>query len=198
MKKWLLITLGVLLFAGTASCATQVRYEEATFAGGCFWCMEPPFEKLDGVKSVVSGYSGGKEENPTYQQVSYGQTGHAEVVQVQFNPEVVSYEQLLKIFWRNIDPTQVNGQFADKGRQYRTAIFYQSQEQKDQAENSLKALEALGKFKKPIVTEITEFTAFYPAEEYHQDYYKKKPFHYKSYRIGSGRDRFLKKTWGKK
>ncbi|MDY7096150.1 MAG: peptide-methionine (S)-S-oxide reductase MsrA [Acidobacteriota bacterium] len=170
--------------------------EIATFAGGCFWCMEPPFEKLDGVMSVVSGYTGGEEENPTYKQVSYGRTGHAEAVQVTYDKTRVSYEDLLHVFWRSIDPTQVNGQFADRGTQYRTGIFYHSEEQKRLAEESKQELEENGPFDKPIVTEITEAGPFYEAEDYHQDFYKKNPVRYKSYARGSGRLGFLERTWG--
>lgn len=171
-------------------------WAKATFAGGCFWCMEPPFEKLGGVKEVLSGYAGGDEPNPTYEQVSAGQTGHAEVVQVAFDPDKTSYDTLLDVFWRNIDPTTRNAQFVDQGRQYRSAIFYHDDEQKKKAEASKEALAASGRFDKPIVTEIEPLTAFWPAEGDHQDYYKKNPFRYKLYRLGSGRDQFLKKTWG--
>ena len=173
------------------------KYSVATVAGGCFWCMEPPFERLDGVVSVVSGYSGGTEVNPTYEQVAGGRTSHTESVEILFDPEVISYDKILEVFWMNIDPTQVDGQFADRGKQYRTAIFYHNDEQKAQAEASKKKLEESGKFDKPIVTEIEAFTAFYPAEDYHQDYYKKNEMHYKMYRKGSGREGFLERTWGK-
>lgn len=172
------------------------KQEIATFAGGCFWCMEPPFENLKGVASVVSGYTGGTQENPTYEDVSSGRTGHAEAVQVTYDPAQVTYDQLLDAFWRNIDPTTANAQFADRGRQYRTAIFYHTEEQKKAAEASKEMLAKSGKFDKPIVTEITAASKFYPAEDYHQDYYKKNPLRYKTYRIGSGREGFLKKTWG--
>jgi methionine-S-sulfoxide reductase len=172
------------------------RTQTATFAGGCFWCMEPPFEKLDGVRSVTSGYAGGTEPRPTYQQVSSGQTGHAESVRVVYDPSTVSYERLLDTFWMNIDPTQAEGQFADHGRQYRTAIFYHTEEQRRLADASKQRLASSGKFSKPIVTEISPAGPFYPAEEYHQDYYKKSPFRYHLYRMGSGRDGFIKKTWG--
>lgn len=174
------------------------KYSVATVAGGCFWCMEPPFERLDGVVSVVSGYSGGTEVNPTYDQVAGGRTSHTESVEILFDPKVISYDKILEVFWMNIDPTQVDGQFADRGKQYRTAIFYHNEEQKTQAEASKKKLEESGKFDKPIVTEIEAFTAFYPAEDYHQDYYKKNEMHYKMYRKGSGREGYLERTWGKK
>ena len=170
--------------------------ETAIFAGGCFWCMEGPFEKLDGVTSVISGYTGGRKVHPTYEEVSAGLTEHAEAVEVRYNPQKVSYEKLLYVFWRSIDPTQVDGQFADRGRQYRTAIFYKNRDQNRLAQISKKELEELKKFNQPIVTEITPASEFYPAEEYHQDYYKKNPGHYKAYRRGSGREGFLRKTWG--
>jgi len=167
----------------------------ATFAGGCFWCMEPPFEKLDGVLDVTSGYAGGSEPNPTYEAVSSGTTGHAEAIQVRYDPARVSYQTLLDVFWRQIDPTDPGGQFADRGRQYRSAIFVNSEEQRELAEASKEALAASGRFAKPIATEIVPLKAFYPAEEYHQDYYKKNPIRYAYYRHGSGRDRFLEEAW---
>jgi len=172
------------------------KLEKATFAGGCFWCMEPPYEGLEGVKSVTAGYMGGKTVNPTYEEVSSGKTGHAEVVEVVFDPTKISYEQLLDVFWRNIDPTAENRQFADVGSQYRTAIFYHSEAQKEQAERSKAQLAKSGKFKDPIVTAIVPAGPFYPAEEYHQDYYKKNPQHYERYKVGSGRAGFLKRVWG--
>ena len=167
----------------------------ATFAGGCFWCMEPPFEKLDGVKSVTSGYCGGVEENPTYKQVSYGKTGHTETVQIVYDPEVITYEKLLEVFWRNIDPTAEDRQFVDVGSQYRAAIFYHDDEQKRLAEASKEELAESGRFDDPIVTEIVPASKFWRAEEYHQDFYKKSPKRYKSYRRGSGRDEFIQKHW---
>ena len=172
------------------------KYKVATFAGGCFWCMEPPFEKLEGVVSVASGYSGGPEINPTYEQVASGRTGHAEAVEILYDPEKIRYEKLLEVFWMNIDPTQENGQFADRGRQYRTVIFYHDDEQKMKAEESKKSLGDSGKFSSPIVTDIEPFTSFYRAEDYHQDYYKKNPTHYKMYKKGSGREGFIERTWG--
>lgn len=174
------------------------KYSVATVAGGCFWCMEPPFEKLDGVVSVISGYSGGTEVNPTYEQVASGSTGHTESVEILYDPEKITYEEILNVFWMNIDPTQVDGQFADRGKQYRTVIFYYDDEQKMKAEESKKKLEESGKFDSPIVTTIEPFTAFYNAEDYHQDYYKKNSLHYKAYKKGSGREGFLERTWGKK
>ena len=175
---------------------TRSTTETATLAGGCFWCMEGPFEALDGVVSVTSGYTGGAALNPTYAEVSSGATGHAEAVQIVYDPAQVSYARLLEVFWRNIDPTQPDGQFADHGRQYRTAVFYHSDEQRRQAEASKVALASSGQFTKPIVTEIIPAGPFYPAEDYHQDYYKKNPIRYKLYRVGSGREGFLKRIWG--
>jgi len=175
----------------------DVKYEKAIFAGGCFWCMEPPFEKLDGVKEVISGYTGGNKENPTYEEVSSGVTGHLESVEVIYDPAKVTYEQLLDVFWMQIDPTDAGGQFVDRGGQYRSAIFYLNEEQKALAEKSKEALAASGRFDKPLVTEILPASTFYRAEDYHQDYYKKNPIRYKFYRFGSGRDQFLKKAWEK-
>ena len=175
----------------------EEKLEQATFAGGCFWCMEGPFEQLDGVRSVTAGYTGGATQNPTYEEVSAGTTGHAEAVQIVYEPTKVSYETLLEVFWRNIDPTQPDGQFADHGRQYRTAIFTHDEEQRRLAEASKAQLASSGKFDQPIVTEIVPASSFYPAEDYHQDYYKKNPLRYKLYRAGSGREGYLKRTWGK-
>ncbi len=168
----------------------------ALFAGGCFWCMEPPFEKLPGVISVVSGYTGGPEADPTYEQVSSGRTGHLEAVRVVYDPAKIGYAGLLEVFWRQIDPTDAGGQFADRGPQYRTAIFHADPEQQRLAEASRRELGASGRFPRPIVTEILPAGPFYPAEEYHQDYYKKNPQHYKAYRTGSGREAFLARVWG--
>lgn len=170
------------------------RFAKATFAGGCFWCMEPPFDKLDGVISTTSGYTGGHKENPTYEQVSSGTTGHAEAIQVIYDPDKITYDQLLDVFWRNIDPTDKGGQFCDRGSQYRTAIFYHDDEQKRLAERSRQAVIESTGFK-AIATEITAASAFYPAEEYHQDYYKKNPVRYKFYRYSCGRDKRLKELW---
>ncbi len=167
----------------------------ATFAGGCFWCMEPPFDKLDGVKSTTSGYIGGRVKDPTYKQVSSGRTGHAEAMQVEFDPDVVSYQQLLTLFWHNVDPTQAGGQFCDKGNQYRTAIFYHSEKQKELALKSKEQVrQELGK---RIQTQIVKEKTFYPAEDDHQDYYIKNPTKYKFYRWKCGRDSQLDKVWGK-
>jgi peptide methionine sulfoxide reductase msrA/msrB len=169
----------------------------ATFAGGCFWCVEADFEKLPGVVKAISGYTGGHKENPTYKEVSSGTTGHVEAVQVYYDPSKVSYDQLLDYFWRHIDPTDGGGSFVDRGSQYRSIIFYQNEEERRLAEKSKEALGKSGRFDKPIVTEIQKLTKFYEAEEYHQDYYKKNPLRYKYYRHGSGRDQFLEKVWGR-
>ncbi len=169
----------------------------ATFAGGCFWCTEADFEKLPGVIKVVSGYTGGVEENPTYEQVSSGKTGHVEAVQIYYDPARITYEALLETFWRHIDPTDSGGQFVDRGPQYRSVIFYHDEEQKRLAERSKEALDRSGKFKKPVVTEVVKLKKFYAAEDYHQDYFKKNPMNYYEYRMGSGRDQFTDKVWGK-
>ena len=167
----------------------------ATFAGGCFWCTESDFEKVDGVVEVVSGYTGGDEENPTYEQVSSGTTGHYEAVQVYFDPLKISYTELLDVFWRHVNPTDAGGQFVDRGPQYRSAIFYHDEEQKALAEKSKAAMDSSGVFKTPLVTPIIPLKQFYPAEKYHQDYYKKNPIRYKWYRSGSGRDQYLESIW---
>lgn len=180
----------------TAPAAKSRQLETAIFAGGCFWCMEPPFEKLEGVASVTSGYTGGPEKGPSYREVSSGNTGHVEAVRVEYEPTVISYEYLLEVFWRQIDPTDDGGQFADRGKQYRTAIFVDGRQQRELAEASKKKLAKAGVFDEPIVTEIRPAAPFYPAEKYHQDYYKKNPAHYERYRIGSGRERFLESVWG--
>jgi peptide methionine sulfoxide reductase msrA/msrB len=169
--------------------------EKATFAGGCFWCMEHPFEKLIGVKEVVSGYMGGHKDNPSYKEVSAGTTGHAEAVEILYDPSEVTYEELLDVFWRQVDPTDPVGQFVDRGTQYRSAIFFHDEEQRRVAEASRKKLDKSGRYDKPVITEIVPASTFYRAEEYHQDYYKKSPIRYKFYRAGSGRDTFLKKIW---
>jgi peptide methionine sulfoxide reductase msrA/msrB len=174
----------------------DTKLEKATFAGGCFWCMESPFEKLEGVISVTSGYTGGDKENPTYEEVSSGNTGHVEAIEILFDPNKVSYSELLDIFWKQIDPTDANGQFVDRGNQYRTAIFYHNEEQKIIAERSKRELNESKRYPNPIVTEIIPVSKFYSAEEYHQDYYKKNSIKYKFYRYRSGRDQYLKKVWG--
>lgn len=173
---------------------TMMKHETATFAGGCFWCMEPPFEKLKGVVQVVAGYTGGKKPDPTYE--NYGNSGHIEAVQITFDPSVISYSQLLDVFWRQIDPTDSNGQFVDRGPQYRSAIFYHNPEQKRLAEESKENLGKSGRYDKPIVTEIIEASPFFNAEEYHQDYYKKNSLRYKYYRYRSGRDQYIGRIWG--
>jgi peptide methionine sulfoxide reductase msrA/msrB len=181
----------------TPAAEAQGNLPTATFAGGCFWCTQADFEKVPGVVKVIAGYTGGHQENPTYQEVSAGGTGHVEAVQVAYDPTKVSYKQLLDYFWRHVDPTDPNGQFVDRGPQYRSVIFYHNDEQKREAEESKQELEKSGRFTKPIVTAILPFTKFYPAEEYHQDYYKKNPLRYKFYRWNSGRDQFLARVWGK-
>jgi peptide methionine sulfoxide reductase msrA/msrB len=190
----ILIMTGVIMMMTLAS-PEAAKIEKATFAGGCFWCMVPPFDKLDGVTEVTSGYTGGHKDNPTYEEVSAGKTGHVEAIQVTYDPSKVSYEKLLEVFWRQIDPTDPGGQFVDRGAQYRSVIFYHTPEQKTLAEKSMDALQRSGRFQKPIVTEILPAGKFYRAEEYHQDYYKKNPIRYKFYRFNSGRDQFLKKIW---
>lgn len=171
------------------------KQEVATFAGGCFWCMVEPFDERPGVYQIVSGYTGGTVENPTYEQVTSGSTGHVEAVQIIFDPEIMSYQQLLETFWQQIDPTDPGGQFNDRGESYQTTIFYHNEEQKQLAEQSRQALADSGKFAKPIVTPILPAKTFYPAEENHQDYYKKQSFHYRLYKKGSGREDFIKRTW---
>jgi len=195
-----LVSMGVA-FAGSGDKALDAfagEMEKATFAGGCFWCMEPPFDKLDGVISTTVGYAGGKEKDPTYENVASGKTGHAEAIQVVYDPMRITYAELLDVFWRNIDPTQIDGQFVDRGRQYRTAIFYHSEEQRELAISSKEALEQSGKLDREIVTEILPAAEFYRAEDYHQDYYEKNPIRYKLYRRGSGRDQVLEKVWKEK
>lgn len=172
------------------------KFEKATFAGGCFWCMEAPFDKLPGVVSVTSGYTGGNMKYPTYKQVSAGGTGHAEAVQIVYDPARIGYTKLLDVFWHNTDPTVIDRQFCDVGSQYRTGIFYHSEEQRLQALKSKEALEKSKPFKGSILTEVTKAGEFYPAEEYHQHYYKKNPIRYRYYRNGCGRDQRLKELWG--
>lgn len=173
------------------------NYKLATFAGGCFWCMVKPFDQWDGIEKVESGYMGGHVENPTYEDVKKGDSGHLEVVQITYNPEVFTYEQLLDIFWMQIDPTDDGGQFHDRGYSYTTAIFTHDEEQRVAAEKSKKALAESGKFKKPIVTPIRPAEKFYVAEDYHQDYYKKEKAHYEEDRAKSGRDEFIESVWEK-
>ncbi|MEH7584778.1 peptide-methionine (S)-S-oxide reductase MsrA [Priestia megaterium] len=171
------------------------QYEVATFAGGCFWCMVKPFDEQPGIIKVVSGYTGGHKENPTYKEVCSETTGHYEAIQITFDPEVFPYEKLLELYWPQIDPTDAGGQFADRGDSYRTAIFYHNEHQKELAEESKQQLEASGRFSEPIATQVLPAKPFYEAEEYHQGYYKKNKFRYAMYRRGSGRDRFIKENW---
>jgi len=187
--------MSVILIAITTIMAAT-NLEKATFAGGCFWCMEHPFDEIPGVVSVTSGYTGGQKKNPTYEEVSAGETGHAESVQIVYDPTQVTYEKLLNIFWHNIDPISKDRQFCDSGHQYRSAIFYHNEEQRQLALRSKALLEKNKTFKEPIVTEIVKATEFYPAEDYHQHYYKKNPIRYKYYRYRCGRDQRLKELWG--
>jgi peptide-methionine (S)-S-oxide reductase len=195
-------SVGLLLFASAASTAAGAGaesgpvLEKATFAGGCFWCMEPAFDKMQGVQSVVSGYTGGRKANPTYEEVSAGSTGHAESIEITYDPAVIGYSRLLDVFWHNIDPTVKDRQFCDVGPQYRSAIFYHGEEQKRLAEASKKALEQSKRFPGPIYTEIAPAATFYAAEEYHQKYYQKNTIRYKYYRYSCGRDQRLKELWG--
>lgn len=191
----LLIAPLLLFLPLTGEAQVQPNVERATFAGGCFWCMEKPFEQMDGVVSVVSGYTGGQDKEPTYEEVSKGTTGHVEAVEILFDPDRIGYAEILDVFWRQVNPTDPGGQFNDRGEQYTTAIFYHSKKQQKLALASKKKLDESGKFNKPLVTRILPAASFFPAEEYHQDYYKKNPIRYKFYRHGSGRDNFLDKTW---
>ena len=206
MKRSMLggsIALCLLALTPTASSqagggqAVDARYETATFAGGCFWCMEPPFDVLPGVISTTSGYTGGQTRNPTYEQVSAGVTGHTEAVEIVFDPAKISYARLLEVFWKNIDPVTPNQQFCDVGTQYRSAVFYHGEEQKRLVESSKKTLDASGRFEHAIVTQIVPASAFYAAEEYHQDYYKKNPVRFNFYKFNCGRARRLEALWGK-
>ncbi|MGH6900418.1 MAG: peptide-methionine (S)-S-oxide reductase MsrA [Geminicoccaceae bacterium] len=199
----MLAAVAVALSAAAGSLAqqesramTEDGHALATFAGGCFWCMEPPYDKLDGVLATISGYAGGTTVDPTYPEVSSGGTGHAEVVQITYDPSKVSYERLLEVFWQNVDPLDAGGQFCDRGSQYRTGIFVHDEEQRRLAEASKQALESSARFDEPIVTEIEEAGPFYPAEDYHQDYYEKNPIRYKFYRWNCGRDQRLAQLWG--
>ena len=200
-----LLSLGVVwLFAGSREAASWTPpagpapgLSHATFAGGCFWCMEAPFDAIPGVYATTSGYAGGKQKNPTYEQVSSGSTGHAESLQVAYDPARVRYEQLLEVYWHNVDPSDGGGQFCDRGNQYRPAIFYDGEAQKQAALDAKRALEASGRLGKPVVVQVVPLEAFYPAEDYHQDFYKKNPVRYRMYRSGCGRDRRLAQLWGK-
>lgn len=177
---------------------SQKSLQLATFAGGCFWCMEPVFRIQKGVRDAVVGYSGGSVEHPTYDQVCTGKTGHREAIQITFDPALTPYETLLDIFWRNIDPTDPGGQFADRGDQYRTTVYFHDENQRKKAEASRDALDRTGRFDSPIATQIIPYKNFFPAEEEHQRYYQKRPVHYNLYHEGSGRDAFLAKTWNRK
>lgn len=197
MKNWI-AGLATVLAAQLSMTAAQAETQLAVFAGGCFWCMEKPFDEIEGVESTVSGYIGGHKKNPSYRQVSAGRTGHTEAVEIKYDPALVSYSRLLQIFWRNIDPFDAKGQFCDKGSQYRSGIFYHGQAQKQAAEASLAAL-MNGKLQgRDIATEITAASRFYPAEGYHQDYYQKNPVRYNYYRYSCGRDKRLRQIWGAK
>jgi len=198
-QKWLvaaMVIAAVLLAAPGGAADSETAY--ATLAAGCFWCIEADLEKVEGVLTVTSGYTGGTVANPTYKQVSKGKTGHTEAVRVVFDPQVISFEELLAIFWRNHDPTVADRQFCDIGEQYRAGIFYHDEGQREAAERSRAMLEQTKPFTNPIVTEITAASAFYPAEAYHQDYYKKNPIRYSYYRKSCGRDRRLKEIWGER
>lgn len=197
MVLGLALAVGAVGLSGQAG-ATSGGLAKATFAGGCFWCMEEAFEEVEGVVSVLSGYTGGRKENPSYPEVSAGWTGHAEAVEIQFDPAKVSYARLLEVFWRNVDPTTSDRQFCDRGHQYRTAIFYHSEEQRKLVEESKARVERTKRFEEPIVTEIVAASTFYPAEEYHQDFYKKNPIRYKFYKFNCGRTQRLEALWGTK
>lgn len=191
-----LVCLNLACFNAAAE-TRQHNTRLATFAGGCFWCMEPPFDELDGVISTISGYSGGHTQDPNYQQISSGTTGHTEVVQITYDPDKISFRELLEVYWVNIDPTTPDRQFCDQGSQYRSALFYHDEEQKQLIEQSKQTLDKTKPFKQPIVTEIIPFERFYAAEDYHQDYYRKNPIRYKYYRYACGRDKRLQTLWGK-
>ncbi len=191
-----LVSSGCNIQANPDSAAPSGQTAIATFAGGCFWCMEPPYDKLDGVISTTSGYSGGRTKNPSYKEVSSGRTGHAEVLRVVYDPEKVSYQKLLEVFWRNVDPTRIDGQFCDGGNQYRPEIYYHDEEQREAANASKARIISTKTFPEMIRVEITKASKFYPAEDYHQDYYQKNPIRYKYYRYACGRDKKLKELWG--
>ena len=191
----MLLAAGPQVYAEQQPTATSGTAAKAYFAGGCFWCMEEAFEKLDGVLDVVSGYMGGSVKNPSYEQVSAGQTGHAESVEIRYDPAKVTYTQLLEAFWRNVDPITPNAQFCDHGNQYRAAIFYQGEDERRAAEDSKRAIEQSKRFSTPIVTQLTAASEFYPAEEYHQDFYKKNPIRYKYYKFTCRRSQRLESLW---
>ncbi len=198
----ILVLCGPILAMAAASVAETIRKEDikrlakATFAGGCFWCMERPYDELEGVVSVTSGYTGGRKKNPTYREISTGWTGHAEAVQVVYDPEKVNYGKLLEVFWRNIDPTTPDKQFCDEGTQYRSVIFFHDEEQRRLAEESKRALDGALRLPGPVVTEIVPASEFYRAEDYHHKYYRKNPVRYKLYRYSCGRDKRLQELWG--
>ena len=196
MRPLRLLAAASLLLATLGAAAARAETEVATFGGGCFWCVESDFDKVPGVLKTISGYMGGDTKNPTYEQVSSGRSGHIEVVQVTFDPAKISYEKLLHVFWRTIDPVDAGGQFCDRGSQYRTAVFTHSDEQARLAQASKSAIDASKKLPKPIATEILAAGAFTAAEDYHQDFYKKSPFRYTTYRAGCGRDARVKELWG--
>ncbi|CAN5739979.1 peptide-methionine (S)-S-oxide reductase MsrA [soil metagenome] len=205
MRSVLIAIVALLTVACSGDSEAQVRQsartaaplDTATFGGGCFWCVEEAFDEVEGVVSTTSGYTGGRVANPTYEQVSAGRTGHVEVVRVVYDPSKVSYGELLDVFWRNVDPLTPNRQFCDAGAQYRSAIFYENAEQRRLAEASKEALERSGRFQQPIVTEVVAASRFYPAEEYHQNYYQKNPLRYKYYKFSCGRAQRLAELWGK-
>ncbi len=201
MKPLLILVLSLIstpLFSDTTQTdkASSDRQETAIFAGGCFWCMEPPFDKLDGVVSTISGYTSGHKKNPTYHEVSAGRTGHTEAIQIVFDPNKVTYAELLEVFWKNVDPVAVNRQFCDSGSQYRSGIYYLDEAQEKTAKQSLQQLEQNKPFQGSIATELVAASTFYPAEDYHQDYYQKNPLRYKYYRYSCGRDQRLEEIWG--
>ena len=196
MKLPLFLLIGLLATSVQAANPSTDKLETAIFAGGCFWCMEPPFDKLDGVISTTSGYTSGHKKNPTYSEVSAGSTGHTEAIQIVFDPDKVSYVKLLEVFWKNIDPVAVDRQFCDAGTQYRSGIYYLDEKQKSAAKLSLQQLESNKPFKEAIATEILPASTFYAAEDYHQDYYQKNPLRYKYYRYSCGRDQRLEDIWG--
>ena len=199
MNKLCILFIFISLFpVNLIAAEASKEVEIATFAGGCFWCMEPPFDKLDGVISTTSGYTAGHKTDPTYKEVSSGATGHAEAIQIVFDPEKISYRELLETFWRNIDPVTLNRQFCDSGTQYRSGIYYHDTVQEKAAKQSLQQLEKTRPFEGVIVTEILPASTFYPAEDYHQDYYQKNPLRYKYYRFSCGRDQRLEELWGEK
>lgn len=196
MKRIRILLLVMVTAMTMVSSAEAEERETATFAGGCFWCMEHPFDELPGVIATTSGYTGGHRDNPSYEEVSAGATGHTEAIQIVFNPALISYEKLLEVYWRNSDPTTANRQFCDVGSQYRPGIFYHSEAQKQAAKASKIAVQQNKKFREDVVTEITPATSFWPAEEYHQNYYLKNPIRYKFYRYNCGRDQRLQQLWG--